>query len=214
MIKAWTNLATRIDALSLRERVFLFVSLLVVLVALADRLWVAPAQVRHKQTTQNFTAQGIELQRLRDEVRQTATRPDPVKLLQDELAQVGAQVTTADQEIAALSASNSAAGTLADVLVHFLRRHRGLTLVRTTNLGADSSAVAGAVVNLSVPARPTALVRRGLELTVAGPYAELVKYVQALEAAMPQMRWGKLTLTAGSQPPELTLQVYVMESQP
>ena len=47
-MKAWWAIqAGRINALSLRERLFLFLSLLVVILAIADVLWLNPAQTAY-----------------------------------------------------------------------------------------------------------------------------------------------------------------------
>ena len=51
-------------------------------------------------------------------------------------------------------------------------------------------------------------------MKVAGPYAELVRYVKNLESALPALRWGALRLQSDKQPPELTLQVYVVGVRP
>ena len=45
----WLAQMARIDNLSLRERIFLFLSILVCALALADTLWLSPAQTAHKQ---------------------------------------------------------------------------------------------------------------------------------------------------------------------
>ena len=56
--------------------------------------------------------------------------------------------------------------------------------------------------------------RTGQELTISGPYADLVRYVRTLETAMPDLRWGPVQLKADLQPPELTLQVFLAGGQP
>ncbi|MDP3700944.1 MAG: hypothetical protein Q8R72_08580 [Hylemonella sp.] len=52
--------------------------------------------------------------------------------------------------------------------------------------------------------------RQALELTVAGPYAELTRYVQTLEKALPALRWGAMKVNSEQQPTELTLQVWLV----
>jgi hypothetical protein len=49
--------------------------------------------------------------------------------------------------------------------------------------------------------------RQGLELTVAGPYLELIGYVQTLERSLPALRWGGMKIVSDKQPVLLTLQV-------
>jgi MSHA biogenesis protein MshJ len=41
-----------------------------------------------------------------------------------------------------------------------------------------------------------------------------VRYVKTLEMAMPSLRWGALQIKGDLQPPELSLQVYVVGVQP
>ena len=51
-------------------------------------------------------------------------------------------------------------------------------------------------------------------LTVAGPYPELIRYVQTLEHALPTLRWGDMKLAGDLKPPQLSLQVSVVEVTP
>ena len=64
----WIAQSARINALSLRERLFLFISLLVVALALADLIWLTPAQKAMKQVQQQFVTQSSEVNRLRAEL--------------------------------------------------------------------------------------------------------------------------------------------------
>ena len=206
----WQQQVVRIDALSLRERAFLFLSVIVVCMALADVLWLSPAQVAHQQATQRFAAQGTELSRLRDELKSTAQPVDASKAVRDDIAAANARLEAVNQEIKAVAPLADGGPGLEQVLVQFLRRQEGLTLLSTGTLKQDAAIpVAPATV-----AAPTGLSRRGMELRVAGPYPELVRYVKTLEIALPALRWGALQLKSEKQPPELTLQVYVVGVQP
>lgn len=206
----WQQQAARIDALSLRERVFLFLSVVAVCIALADVLWLSPTQMAHQQARQQLAAQGVELQRLRDELKVLAQPVDASKTVREEVAVAQSQLDAVEHDIQTrvpMSDSNLA---LQTVLVQFLRRHEGLTLVSAGTVKQEAP-VATAV---GAPAAPAGLVRRGMELKVSGPYAELVRYVKTLEAALPTLRWGALRLRSDKQAPELTLQVYVVGVQP
>ncbi len=207
----WAAQALRIDALGLRERVFLFLALLVCLMALADTLWLSPAQVEHAQLTQRFTKQNAELQRLRDELRAMPKLVDPNLVLRSELAQVKARLEVLDTEVKGLTASATGGMPLAQVLVHFLRRYENLTLIRTATL--PMPAVAVAPVQGAGPIT-SGIQRQGIELTVAGSYPELIRMVQTLEKAIPALRWSDMKLSAEKLPPQLTLQVFVVGVQP
>lgn len=205
MKRWWKIQSDRIDALSLRERVVLFAVLLVCCMVLADLLWLAPAQTRYKQLAQRLTAQDAELQKLREELKSSNADAGPGKLVREELAQVKAGLDEINQEISRVPSAALDATPLSQVLVHFLRRHEGLTLVRTSTLPRETAAVKAAQGGLA-----SALTRQGLELTVAGPYPELIRYVQTLERSLPALRWGAMKMSGDKQPTQLTLQVFLV----
>ncbi len=213
----WSTLATRIDALSLRERAFLFLSVLACGLALADVLWLSPAQVAHKQLTMRVASDGVELQKLREELRLTAPVTESAKLARQELARLGVQLEAVNRDIVAASSLSGTSTPLKEVLVHFLRRHDRLSLVRVGTMPEAAGATpaarpGGAAVADDVAA--LGLVRQGVELTVSGPYAELANYTQTLESALPTLRWGPMKLVSEKQPPELTIQVFLVGVRP
>jgi MSHA biogenesis protein MshJ len=200
----WSRLATRIDALSARERAFIFVSLLASFMALADTLWISPVNQAHKRLTQQVAAQTQEVDRLRAQLAATPTPVDANQVLRTEIAALQAQREVGQQAIAQASGQGGMA--LESVLTEFLRKRPGLTLLSTATLGAVSADAKDTV--------PAGLSRRGLELRVSGPYAELMLYLRSLEKALPELRWGTMQLRSEKQPPELSLQVFVLEVQP
>lgn len=203
----WTRLAARIDALSLRERVFLFATLLILSMLLAEALWLGPTQTLHRQLTQRVAAQAGEVQRLQQELDGMGLQSGPGQQVRDELAQVRERLDQVNREIAQLPQGQADDTPLTKVLVHFLRRHEGLVLVRTATLGAEGSTAQGSASELP-------LTRQGLELTVAGSYHELARYVQTLERALPALRWGTMRMNSERQPAELTLQVWLLGATP
>lgn len=209
MKQKWLLLAGRIDAMQLRERVFLFLALIIGCLALADTVWLTPAQASHKQAKQRFEAQATELQRLRDELRAVAQTVDPSKAVRDDIASANARLDTINQEIRAVAPISGDGPAIEQTLVQFLRRQEGLTLLSTGTLKADTPAATGASSTA-----PAGLTRRGLELSVSGSYADLVRYVRALENALPTLRWGTLQLKTTRQSPEMTVQVYVVGVTP
>ena len=207
----WTALAARIDALSIRERAFLFFSVVAICVALVDTIWISPARTVHKQLSQQFAAESLELGRLRETLKAKVEQPDAASVVRQEIGRVRAAMATVDAELAATVGAGGAGLGLRELMVHFLRSHNALSLVRTGNVGAESpSGATGKPAVLVLPG----LERQSLELTVAGPYPALVKYVGTLETAMPQLRWGQMKLSAEQQPPQLSLQVFVMRPVP
>ncbi|MEO6292332.1 MAG: hypothetical protein ABIO88_06890 [Burkholderiaceae bacterium] len=211
----WAKQSVRIDALSLRERVFLFLSVIACCMALADVAWLSPAQVAHQQLIQRFDKQSAELQRTRAELKAVAQPVDTGKAARDEIAAAKTRLESVNQTIKGILPSATQATPLAQVLVHLLRRHEGLTLLRTATLPAEA-VVAGTApaVGSGAAAMPVGFTRQGVELTVSGSYAELTRYVQTLEKALPQVRWGMMKLKSDKMPPELTLQLFLVGVQP
>ncbi|MDO8698955.1 MAG: hypothetical protein Q7J75_00780 [Rhodoferax sp.] len=208
----WSKITTRVDALSLRERAFMFLSVIAIFLALADVMWLSPAQVAHKQLTQRFQKQTVELQRVRDELKLAGLPANGVKSLSAEIATVKASLATVNQKIAMVLPTASDSTPLTQALVHLLRRHEGLTLVRTATALPDASLAKTSQTGGS--GLPVGMTRQGVELTVSGSYPELMRYVQALETAMPNIRWGVMKLKSEKMPPELTLQLFLIGVQP
>ena len=207
-MKAWWVIQeARINGLSLRERLFLFVSVLVVILAVVDVLWLSPAQAAYQQIQQRFAAQSSELGRLRAELASVARPVDASADLRASVAQSQARLLSLQAEIAA-AAPGAAAGSeaLEQVLVQFLKYRPGLRLVSSGTMATE----AGAADTAGVPG----IQRRGLELKVAGSYPELRRYVQSLEQSLPHLRWGGMQLLVDAHVPVLTLRVYVLEVQP
>lgn len=209
----WEKQSQRIDALSLRERAFLFISVLLCILAAADVVWLTPAQNAERQMVQRFSAQTTELVRLRQELQTTAKPSDENIALRNELASLQTRIDAVNRDLQTTAPSSVGGPALEQVLVQFLRRQEGLTLLGTGTL----KPAAGATLSTQAPttaSAPAVLNRRGLELRVAGSYAELARYVKTLETALPDLRWGPMQLKSDKQAPELTLQVYLVGVQP
>lgn len=204
----WMRLAARIDTLSLRERGIIFVTLIVGLIALADVAWLSPAQDAYTQTTQRFETQKTALVGLRAELQASSHTVDPSQAVRVDMAAADARLAQINQEIAVAAPMADQGPRLEQVLLQFLRRQEGMTLLETGTLkqeaasGADPAAVV------------TGLTKRGMALRVSGSYGELIRYLKTLENALPTMRWGPLQLKSEGATPELTLQVYLVGVQP
>lgn len=211
MNEKFEALLAKIDALSLRERLFMVFSVIACCVALVDTLWLSPALTANKKLTQQFAAQSTELASLREELKRVAVPVDPSKAVRDDIAAVQQRLDALNRDLGTYLPQAKDVPALEYVLVQFLRRHEGLTLLGLSTLKSDMAPPAGAT---GQPAGALAgLTRSGMELRVSGPYSEMVNFVKKLEAALPALRWGAMVLKSETQPPELTLQVFVLGVQ-
>ncbi len=204
----------KIDAMSLRERAFLFLSIVACLLALVDMLWLTPVMAANKKLVQQFASQAAELGRLRDELKVVAQPVDPSKAVRADIDAANVRLGALNEDINALLPRAKNGPDLEQVLVQFLRSHEGLTLLGLKTLQSETAPVAAAGAPPVAGALPAGMTRKGLELRISGPYTGLVRYVQQLETALPALRWGSLALKSEVQPPELTLLVFVLGVQP
>lgn len=201
--------AVRIDAMSLRERVILFVVVIVCLLALADTFWLTPAQNKLSLVTQRYTSQQSELNRLRAEMQTLGNPLDASKGVKAEIDSLDQQIAKVNEEIKAIAPMADKGPKLEQALLQFLRRYPGLTLVSTGTLKEDDASANQALKAMNL----TGLTRRGMSLTVSGSYADLERYLSKLEYSLPSIRWGSLQIKSDQQPVEMTLQVYVVGVQ-
>lgn len=207
---AWERQARRIDALGLRERCFLFLSVALVCAALADSLVLSPAISEQRQLSLRRQQQDRELAALRAQLaaaHQPADPSTPQARLRSEIRQAQAQQATLDAEIRQLGQSAGGHAALPQLLERTLARHERLTLLK---LATVAEAPAGGP---AASAPPAALRWQGVDLGVGGSYADLVAYLAALEQALPGLRWDTLKLSAGSTGTStLALRVYLVEA--
>lgn len=206
MKQRWQQLAARIDALTLRERAIMFVVLLVCCLALADALWLSPAQIAHKQVTLQFETQGQEMQRLRDELKTLATPVDVNQQTRDDIAAVQQEMDAINQGIQAIAPLAQGGPAIEPTLVQLLRRQDGLTLLGTATTAPPPTPAASSAANLPL--------RQTLELRVAGSYTDLTGYIATLENALPTLRWGALQLKATPHQPELSVELVLLGVPP
>lgn len=214
------QLLARIDALQVRERLMILVVSVVCALALAESLWLAPAQKRYDTSRQAVAQQQGALERLQAEAAlQANPQAGAPGSARAQLASVNVQIDTTEKEIRARMPAGRDATSLRQVLEAFLQRHETLTLVRATTLSPDAAPLLGATPGITLTSAQSASgagsERRGLELTVAGSYVALMQYVETLERALPDLRWGAMLLTSNeTQGTQLTLQVFIVEAQP
>lgn len=235
----WDRQAKRIDALSLRERLILFLSIVAVLAAVFDTLVLTPLSVHAKQRSDARAQQATELSQLREQFiaagRSRGT--DPTAQLRLRLDTAQTERLRLDTELRQGSSLSGNEG-LSAVLQRLLSSQPGLVLDRLTLLDdtpvtAPAAPAAPSPVALTTgasapaPAAPAPLNRvtppampgmawQGVELQVQGSYRDIQRYLQTLERELPALRWGEMRLsTPGpNEAPRLVAQVFLLKVQP
>ncbi|MGM9480418.1 hypothetical protein ACS5PN_04405 [Roseateles sp. NT4] len=215
---AWERQAKRIDALSLRERAILFLSLVAVLAALFDTFVMSPLAARAKERSEAQAKQAAEITQLREQFRvaSSSNADGPTTQLQGQLDAAKADRQQLDAELRQASSLNAGEG-LSAVLQRLLAQQAGLVLERLVlldDLPIASPAGAASAARGATPALMPGMSWQGVELHVQGSYRDAQRYLQALERELPGLRWGELRLSADGEKPRLSAQVFLLKVQP
>ncbi|WP_457425823.1 hypothetical protein [Roseateles sp. P5_E7] len=221
----WERQAKRIDALSLRERAIIFISIAAVLAALFDTLVLTPLSARNKLRAEAQASQAAEVTQLREQfVAASSNVNDPAGQLRGQLDAAQAERLRLDAELRKAGSVGGGGEGLSAVLQRLLGQQPGLVLERLALLGDMPVALpAMPAVAASAPAaRPATLPQmpgmswQGVELQVLGRYGDIQRYLQALERELPGLRWGDMQLSASgnNEPPRLRAQLFLLKVQP
>ncbi|MFG6431444.1 hypothetical protein [Roseateles sp. LYH14W] len=215
LFAAWERQARRIDALSLRERAILFLSVVAVVAALFDTLVLTPQSVRAKLRSEQQAQQAAELAQLREQfVAASRNAGDPSSGLRSQLDAALAERARLDDALREAGSVSGGEG-LSVVLQRLLGQQPGLSLEKLVLL-ADAPVTLAATGSSPPPAALTGMSWQGVELRVLGRYGDMQRYLQALERELPGLRWGDMHLSAGSgnEAPRLQAQVFLLKVQP
>ena len=158
------TLARRIDALSLRERVILFVSAVALLAGVADALVLSPQFALQKTMAQRMHQQNQELGMLRERVAQAGA---PLQADDSPRGRALAALQAVQEEQAALkrqldglaapaaaAASVAAPPDLPQLLTRVLRRHERLALLNLTTVDDGARKAGDTAAGVAAPASP------------------------------------------------------------
>jgi len=220
----WHALLARIDALSRRERLMVLAAALALVGFIGDTVLLAPQRAQRLQLERDAARERGELAamdvQLAELKRKLAADPDEVPRLR--LQQLSAELSELNAGFQRLERSLVPPEQMARLLEQVMQRTAGISVVRLQTLpprslperesdAAEASVqTGGAPAAASAPAQPS-LWRHGVELTVRGSYADLVRYLDAVERLPVRVHFGRAVLDASQYPNvDLRLTVYTL----
>jgi MSHA biogenesis protein MshJ len=218
MKKIWDAANSKVDALSLRERVFIFAALGFVLIALINMLALEPLLSKQKK----FSSELLQNQEKSKELQAKAValiaakkndENAPERLRIDQLrVQIAELEDDLQKRRERLVAPNQMAHLLDQVLVKNAHLQLvGLQTLPVSLLMADKTPEASAVQATGAASNQPQLYKHGVQLTIRGNYLELLQYIQALEKLPTQMYWAEASLIVEKYPDSLlTLTLYTL----
>lgn len=216
------HVGERVGMMSLRERVFIFVAAAIVMLALVQTLIIDAGQLRQQRANERLKMADATLVQIGQQQQLLAGQAgrDPDRAARDALALAAGRLAELSAELETRTRSLVPPERMNLVLKNVVREQDGIRVVGFKTLSPQAVALPDAVEGAlkdSDPLRPKGRVesyappgfyRHGFEITVSGRYADLVAYLERLEALPWRLSWVEATLDAAARP-ELTLTLTV-----
>ena len=193
--------SARIDAMSLRERVFIFAAVAAVALFLVQTFLIDPSQLRQKNALIRLS--GAESTLLQIEQQQALllnqAGQDPDRTVRETLAAQEARLAGLNTDLETRERSLVPPARMYQVLKDVVQGQGGVRIIGFKTLSPQPVALPDAVEGA-----PPGFFRHGFEVTVSGRYADLVAYLTRLEALPWRLNWVEASLNAAGRP-DLTL---------
>lgn len=200
----------RFDALSLRERLMVFVACLAVGWFVIASLLVRPLVERNAATRERIVQQEKLLAATEEAIAALArARTDPDAALRARRDELTRAIEAIDTELDAAARGLVPAERMPALVERIVARDRRLQVVSVRTL-APAPLVERGQEKPAPAADAGGIWRHGIEITVAGSYADLTDYVAALERLPTRMYWGRAVMQADYPRVTLSLTLYTL----
>jgi MSHA biogenesis protein MshJ len=215
----WEKISEKVDAISLRERVLIFVAAAFVVVSLVNVFFLDPLLLKQKNMTVQVVQQQEKIKEIQAQIEniiqaKNAQSTSPQRL---QLNKVREEMEEGNLFLKSNRENLVEPDKMADLLRQVLSKNANLQLVNLQTLAVTSlfDTEAGAAATAPAPAIPAMtekqIFKHGVELTVKGNYLDLLQYLSALERMPTQMFWAKVKMNVVQYPDaELTLTLYTL----
>jgi len=201
MKRHWERIAEKIDALSLRERGLVFLSLALVVLAVLYSSLIGPVVEQQRIVSRSLSQQESQIRTANQQLSaMVVSRPeDPEVSARRRLEEIKRRIADTQRGLAQRQAALIAADRMAGLLEDLVARNRGLEMVGLRSLQPTRVGAGGQDAKETAPGEH-AVFRHGVELTVQGSYLDLLEYVRQRDRLPIQLLWGKLDLSVGEYP--------------
>lgn len=215
MRRYWEMACARIDGMSLRERVMIFVAAAFVVIALLNSMLLDPLLAKQKSLSAQLVQQQEKVKELQGQMqalvqaRSDAERSPLRQRIVSLQAKLREQETYLQSRRDRLIQPEKMAGLLEQVLM----QHGRLQLVELKTLPVDFliPQAADATVGGQAAGGQSQIFKHGVQISVRGSYPDMLRYLEALEKLPAQMFWGEVALNVDQYPDALlTLTLYTL----
>lgn len=208
--KQFQGFAGRIDAMSLRERAMIFITLLVALYFLAVNVLFSPLNAEKDRLQQQVNQQRQETQALEMQVQALASNgEDPDAGKRKKLEALQENLKTMDTELARVTVGLVPPREMARLIEQMLLKNRGLQVLRVESIPATPLLN---VAENAVSSSPM-VYKHGMNIEIKGGYLDILRYLKSLEALPWKVFWGKATLKTEKYPDSrVSLVIYTLST--
>lgn len=210
----WQKTAARLDALSLRERLMVFVATLAVVAFLGNALFLDPVSARKRVLRDQMARQTTEMQALQAQVAELEKkRADPNAANNLRRENLRNEIAAIDDSLKEMRTSLVPAQNMKGLLQDVLARNPRLQLVGLRTLPVAPLVDKGPAGDKEQPAGGPGggVYKHGIQITVQGSYADIHDYLSRLEKLNWRMFWARAHLDTGDYPRlALTVTVYTL----
>lgn len=209
----WDQLVSKIDGMSLRERAMIFAAAAFALVALIDSLFLNPLLQQQKSLSSQVVQQQEKMKEIQAQLASLlqAKQADKDAPQRERIRQLRGQIAEGDAFLRETQDKLVPPERMAHLLEQVLSKNTRLQLIALDTLPATSFIDQGDKAPQGGTAVGKQIYKHGVKITVRGSYADLTRYLQALEQLPTQMFWGKADMTVVKYPQaELTLTLYTL----
>ena len=217
------RIGAKVDGLSLRERAMIFAAAAFMVVSLLDSLLLNPLLARQKLLSGQVTQRQEEMKEIESQMtallqakQADANSPqrERIRVLRQQLDEGAAYLKARRDKLVPPEK-------MAGLLEQVLHKNGRLQLVALNTLpaslliepsGDSAASQLPKSAQAAGPAGPERQIyKHGVQITVRGSYADLLKYLTALEKLPAQMFWGAAKMNVIQHPTvELTLTLYTL----
>ena len=212
MIKQqWDKVSTKVNALTMRERVLVFATVTVVVLFLLNMLLLEPLFARQKALHSQISQQQQTMLEVQAQIATLVLENSPnakspqrsqINQIRQEIAEGNAYLKSSREKLVQPEK-------MAEHLRQLLSKNNRLQLVALQTLPAtpllEPSKVAASA------AQDKQVFKHGVQLTLRGNYLDLLQYLSALESLPQQMYWARAQMSVVQYPAaEITLILYTL----
>jgi len=208
------KIVAKVDGFSLRERALIFFAAAALVVAMVNALFLDPLLEKQKKVSAEVVQQQEKMKQVQAQIAALlqARQADANSPLRERIRVLREQIAEGNTYLQGRRDKLVPPEKMAQLLEQVLNRNGRLQLVALTTLPvsllvepSDEAAAA------RMTDAEKQIYKHGVKITVRGSYADLMRYLEALEKLPTQMFWGVAKMDVVQHPVvELTLTLYTL----